>query len=175
MIRIIASLLSIYFFCLHYIKVAESDLNIPVIDISQLLENADKISEGSFCDLTRGTTDSIGKACRSTGFFQVSNHGVSVDLIESLETLSREFFDLPKDEKQKISMSKGGKAWRGYFAVGDELTSGIVDEKEGIYFGTEPEKDFQEEQGQKPLHGRNLWPEREPMGRNAVVSDRVYV
>ena len=34
-------------------------------------------------------------------------------------------------------MELGGPAWRGYFAVGDELTSGKPDQKEGIYFGSE--------------------------------------
>ena len=34
-------------------------------------------------------------------------------------------------------MAAGGRAWRGYFRVGDELTSGKPDQKEGIYFGPE--------------------------------------
>ena len=37
----------------------------------------------------------------------------------------------------KIGMARGGRAWRGYFRVGDELTSGKPDQKEGIYFGAE--------------------------------------
>ena len=43
------------------------------------------------------------------------------------------------------------KAWRGYFSVGEELTSSIVDEKEGIYFGSETPED------KRPLHGSNLY------------------
>lgn len=34
-------------------------------------------------------------------------------------------------------IKKGGKAWRGFFKVGDELTSGKPDGKEGIYLGQE--------------------------------------
>jgi hypothetical protein len=34
-------------------------------------------------------------------------------------------------------MQLGGRAWRGYFPVGGELTSGRPDLKEGIYFGAE--------------------------------------
>ena len=34
-------------------------------------------------------------------------------------------------------MAHGGRAWRGYFPVDGELTSGRPDRKEGIYFGTE--------------------------------------
>ena len=33
--------------------------------------------------------------------------------------------------------SCGGRAWRGYFPVGGELTSGKPDLKEGLYFGAE--------------------------------------
>ena len=34
-------------------------------------------------------------------------------------------------------MARGGRAWRGWFPVGGELTSGVPDLKEGIYFGAE--------------------------------------
>jgi hypothetical protein len=32
-------------------------------------------------------------------------------------------------------MSLGGAAWRGWFPLGGELTSGKPDQKEGYYFG----------------------------------------
>jgi isopenicillin N synthase-like dioxygenase len=47
------------------------------------------------------------------------------------------FFALPEKEKMQIAMHKAGKAWRGYFPLNSELTSGKPDLKEGIYFGTE--------------------------------------
>ena len=34
-------------------------------------------------------------------------------------------------------MSRGGRAWRGWFPVGGELTSGRADRKEGLYVGEE--------------------------------------
>ena len=37
----------------------------------------------------------------------------------------------------EIRMALGGRAWRGYFPVGAELTSGKPDQKEGLYFGAE--------------------------------------
>ena len=39
--------------------------------------------------------------------------------------------------KMEIAMARGGPAWRGYFPVGAELTSGQPDLKEGLYFGAE--------------------------------------
>lgn len=41
------------------------------------------------------------------------------------------------ERKIEIRMALGGRAWRGYFPVGGELTSGRPDLKEGLYFGTE--------------------------------------
>ena len=50
-------------------------------------------------------------------------------------------------------MELAGKSWRGYFSVGEELTSGIVDEKEGFYLG-----DHRPGDDARPLHGANLYP-----------------
>jgi isopenicillin N synthase-like dioxygenase len=55
-------------------------------------------------------------------------------------------------------MEKAGKAWRGYFPVGGELTSGKPDQKEGIYFGTELSGSNEEVKKGTPMHGANLWP-----------------
>lgn len=104
----------------------------------------------------------IDDACRHMGFFYVVGHGIDVELQESLEASSRTFFAQDDDVKAEIAMSKGGRAWRGWFPVGGELTSGIPDRKEGIYFGAElPPSDV-------PLHGPNLFPSSVP-GLRAVV------
>jgi isopenicillin N synthase-like dioxygenase len=111
---------------------------IPVIDISQ-----DK----------NLSAKAIRSACEENGFFLISHHGISLELQHKLESLSHTFFALSESEKNKISMDLSGKAWRGYFPVGGELTSGKKDLKEGIYFGDE-----QISKGE-PLHGPNLFPE----------------
>jgi isopenicillin N synthase-like dioxygenase len=56
-------------------------------------------------------------------------------------------------------MSGGGRAWRGYFPVGGELTSGRPDLKEGVYFGEELNEDDPRVRAGLPLHGRNLLPD----------------
>jgi isopenicillin N synthase-like dioxygenase len=106
----------------------------------------------------------IGEACRKYGFFYVVGHGVSDELQERLERFSREFFALPVEEKLEIRMSRGGRAWRGYFPLGDELTSGRPDLKEGIYLGTELPAGHP-----APLHGPNLFPDRPAELRPAVL------
>ena len=76
-----------------------------------------------------------------------------------LRELSGAFFAQDLDAKLRIRMALGGRAWRGYFPVGDELTSGKPDQKEGLYFGTEVPADHPLVQAGAPLHGPNLFPD----------------
>ena len=55
-------------------------------------------------------------------------------------------------------MDRAGRAWRGWFPVGGELTSGVADHKEGLYLGTELSPDDPRVRAGRPLHGPNLWP-----------------
>jgi len=107
----------------------------------------------------------IQAACRERGFFYVTGHGVPGGLIAGLADASAEFFALPLADKMEIEMARGGRAWRGYFPVGAELTSGRPDQKEGLYFGAElPAGD------RRPLHGANLFPRQVPRLRPLVLS-----
>lgn len=124
--------------------------NIPLIDIGPLVSGSAKRDD---------VAKQLGEACREHGFFYIVGHGVDDGLCQRLEALSREFFSRSTDEKLRINMAAGGRAWRGYFRVGDELTSGKPDQKEGIYFGQELPDDHPAVVARTPLHGRNLWPE----------------
>lgn len=133
--------------------------SVPVIDISPLRQaGADLNILG----------EALKKACREYGFFYIKEHGISEKLQEKLEKLSAAFFALNEAEKMKISMAKGGKAWRGFFPVGDELTSGKPDMKEGLYFGTELGPDHPKVQAGLPLHGANLFPDSLPEFKETV-------
>jgi isopenicillin N synthase-like dioxygenase len=92
------------------------------------------------------------RACREVGFFYVVGHGVDEHLQQRLEDDAWSFFRRPDDEKRTIAMARGGRAWRGWFPVGGELTSGVPDRKEGIYFGAERPPSG------RPLEGPNLFP-----------------
>lgn len=118
---------------------------VPVIDIGPALSESP-----TFADVAVA----IGESCRNQGFFYVKNHQIPQELISSLLVSAEQFFSFPVVDKKKISMTLGGKAWRGYFSVGEEFTSGVVDQKEGIYFGTELLEDVDQY-----LHGRNLFPQ----------------
>jgi isopenicillin N synthase-like dioxygenase len=122
---------------------------LPLIDISPLRHR------GPGRDLV---AEAIGRACREHGFFYVVGHGVDARLESRLDTLSRQFFALPEKKKRVIAMKHGGRAWRGYFPVGGELTSGKPDLKEGLYFGSELGPDDPSVRAGLPLHGANLFP-----------------
>jgi isopenicillin N synthase-like dioxygenase len=134
--------------------------DIPVIDVGALVEG----SPGR-----AGVATEIGRACREHGFFYIAGHGVDEDLQQRLEELSREFFAQDLDAKLRIRMALGGRAWRGYFPVGDELTSGEPDVKEGIYFGAELPAGHPAVVAGKPLYGPNLFPAEPAALRQAVL------
>jgi len=130
------------------LKAAEG--SVPVIDIQPLVDQAS--------DRQR-VADEIGRACRDMGFFYVVGHGVDKQLILRLEELSRQFFAQDETHKMSIRMQLAGRAWRGYFPVGGELTSGKPDNKEGIYFGQELDDDHPLVRALTPIHGKNLFPD----------------
>jgi isopenicillin N synthase-like dioxygenase len=127
------------------------EISIPIIDISQLIGG----TEGRHAVAAR-----IGQACRECGFFYITGHGVDEGLQQRLEYLSRRFFAQEVEAKMQIQMSLGGRAWRGYFPVGDELTSGQPDLKEGLYFGAELGDNHPMARAGVPMHGHNLFPSK---------------
>jgi isopenicillin N synthase-like dioxygenase len=102
--------------------------------------------------------EALDRACCEFGFFYVTGHNISPALSARIMTLAREFFASPLEQKMTIAMAHGGRAWRGYFPVDGELTSGRPDRKEGIYFGTELGPDDPRVRAGLPLHGGNLYP-----------------
>jgi isopenicillin N synthase-like dioxygenase len=74
---------------------------------------------------------------------------------------------LPEESKRAIAMERGGRAWRGWFPLGGELTSGEPDLKEGLYFGAE--LDGGDPRCGTALQGPNLFPVEVPELRQAVL------
>jgi isopenicillin N synthase-like dioxygenase len=133
---------------------------VPIIDVSALVGN-----DGDRLAVARA----LDTACRECGFFYVTGHGVDRAPVERLESLSRQFFALDLETKMQIRMERGGRAWRGYFPVGGELTSGKPDWKEGIYFGAELPDNHPLVRAGTPLHGANLFPATPPGFRETVL------
>lgn len=133
----------------------DTPTRLPVLDLSRMASSAELATQ-------------LDLACRRFGFFYLVGHGVDALHIDALMQLARTFFTLSSAEKLRIEMSKGGRAWRGYFPLGGELTSGIPDRKEGLYFGTELGPEDARVAAGLPLHGANQFPDL-PGFREAVL------
>jgi isopenicillin N synthase-like dioxygenase len=138
--------------------------SLPVVDVAPLLAG------GPGAAGAPAAAGAISAACREYGFFYVTGHGVPADLLERLHAASRRFFALPPEQKNEIAMERGGRAWRGFFPVGAELTSGRPDLKEGLYFGAELPPDDPRVRAGVPLHGPNLFPRQVPELAPAVLA-----
>jgi isopenicillin N synthase-like dioxygenase len=123
---------------------------IPIVDVSPLAGDS---------AARERVARQVGQACRECGFFYVIGHGVDEQLCARLVEISRAFFARDTTEKMRIAMAHGGRAWRGYFQVGSELTSGKPDRKEGLYFGAELPADHPAVLAGLPMHGANLLPD----------------
>jgi isopenicillin N synthase-like dioxygenase len=127
----------------------QPNTTVPIVDVSTLVAGVGD---------ERLAAEALGRACRASGFFYVVGHGIDADLQRRLEEVSQAFFAQDLDSKLAIRMALAGKAWRGYFPVGGELTSGKPDVKEGLYFGSELSDTDPRVQAAVPLHGANLFP-----------------
>ena len=135
--------------------------HLPIIDMAPLFDRRDLAARA-------GVAAEIARACEAHGFFYLTGHGVAPSVLADLEAASHRFFALPETAKLEIAMAKAGRAWRGYFPVGGELTSGRPDLKQGLYLGTELAEDHAKVRARTPMHGANLWPARVPELRRAA-------
>ena len=89
---------------------ARANSFVPVIDIGPYLAGTP--------DGKRRAAAELDRACREVGFYIIVGHGVDAGLTDEVETVSREFFDLPLDEKMKVHIA-GTPGAVGYAAMGD--------------------------------------------------------
>ena len=93
-----------------------NDVGLPLIDASALRAGGSAGLE----DLSHR----IGAACRETGFFVITDHGVDKSLIDATFAASADFFALPAPVKHEMAIARlGGN--RGYVGLGIEA----LDEK----------------------------------------------
>ena len=80
-------------------------VSVPTIDFSAF--------EGSDTEAHKRVVREIADACESVGFFQVVNHGIDDEVVSDALRVSREFFELPLEQKMKVNNLK-----KGYIPVG---------------------------------------------------------
>ena len=69
-------------------------MTVPIIDIAPYWTGTESRK--------RAVAQKIDEACRDIGFLVIAGHGVSADLIQTIDNVSREFFDLPLEEKMQV-------------------------------------------------------------------------
>lgn len=137
--------------------------SLPVIDISGLSspKPEDRKAVGA----------NLRAACLDKGFFYISHHGVSEDLVADVFAQAANFFALPPAQKAEVDKSKS-KANRGYEPLqGQTLEPGAPpDLKEGYYIGPEHAADDPRVRAGMFNHGANQWPAPCPRFKPAMES-----
>ncbi|KAL3482048.1 hypothetical protein BJX99DRAFT_269445 [Aspergillus californicus] len=119
---------------------------IPSVDISSFL--VDPSSPAA-----EDVVSEIRNACMTSGFFQITGHGVPPALQNSVITAAKTFFSLPIYEKMKFA----GIVGRGYEVIGAQALdpSTKPDLKEGYFVGREIPN---QKPPYRPFEHPNVWP-----------------
>ncbi|WP_315836315.1 isopenicillin N synthase family dioxygenase [Bradyrhizobium prioriisuperbiae] len=129
--------------------------SLPVIDIGGL--SSDKLSD------REAVGARLRAACLHNGFFYISHHGVSDQLVADVFAEAASFFELPPERKAEVDKSRS-KANRGYEPLqGQTLEPGAPpDLKEGYYIGPEHAAADPRVLAGMFNHGANQWPASRP-------------
>ncbi|UFN49849.1 isopenicillin N synthase family oxygenase [Roseomonas sp. OT10] len=124
-------------------------MTIPIIDVGGLRDPAARPA----------TVAALGAACRDTGFFLVTGHGVR-DPAAGLFPAARAFFALPPAAKDAVSIRRSPHN-RGYVALSEERlqADAAPDRKEAFNIGLDLPPDDPEIVAGIPFRGVNLWPD----------------
>ncbi|EKE73144.1 MULTISPECIES: 2-oxoglutarate and iron-dependent oxygenase domain-containing protein [Roseobacteraceae] len=126
-------------------------MDIPVLDWQ-------RFASGSDVD---GFVRDLGRACRETGFFLITGHGIPDDLIKDVFAKGDTFFARPMAEKSKVDI-RNNPHNRGWACEGSEAldeTSGQMDRKEAFNVGLDLAANDPRVLNGEPFRGVNIWPE----------------
>ncbi len=128
---------------------------IPLIDLT------DALAPGA--PRTAEVASTIRGAATTSGFFYVKNHGVPLDLIDEQFQITREFFDLPLEDKNSVTLKNSTSA-HGWESLGTQTldASAKPDLKESFYAGVEYAEDHPYVLKKYHNYGPNQWPETLP-------------
>ncbi|MFI4994502.1 MAG: isopenicillin N synthase family dioxygenase [Hyphomicrobiales bacterium] len=132
---------------------ASSEGSIPVIDIGPYLRQ----EAGE-----QGVIAAVETACRRTGFFLVTGHGVAPEVTLRLYRLARDFFDCPEDYKRAHG--------RGTGVMGGMAFSPLAGEALSATLGIKTPGDYKESLNYGPRLPGDAWPDR-PAGLRQAFAD----
>ncbi|MFX1676169.1 2-oxoglutarate and iron-dependent oxygenase domain-containing protein [Paraburkholderia sp. A2WS-5] len=132
---------------------------IPLIDM-QGVRNRDR-------EVTQQVAREIFRACTTSGFFYIRNHGVPAEIIERAQAAARAFFAHPLEVKRQAAVNH---RHRGFNALGDATMYQATrpDFKEFFSIGLELPEDDPTVLAGEALRGPNNWPAFMPELRPAL-------
>lgn len=136
-------------------------MEVPVLDFSRFADGSDR----------PGFAADLGRACRGSGFFLLTGHGVDAGLIGDVFAKADAFFDLPQAAKAPLDIRRHGQN-RGWVAEGSETldeASGQIDAKEAFNVGLDMPADDPRLLAKQPFRGANVWPDL-PGFRDTVLA-----
>ena len=144
-------------------------MSIPAIDIGPFLQGRDEDK--------RRVAGEIAAACRESGFFCITGHGVSADLIARTRQAAVDFFALPTAEKRSI-LRPENRVGRGYYPFADRslaYTLGVEtppDLQEAFAMGPPdvPDEDYYRGETAEYFFAENRYPAR-PEGFRETVDE----
>ncbi|MGB1109594.1 MAG: isopenicillin N synthase family dioxygenase [Gammaproteobacteria bacterium] len=118
---------------------------IPIVDVAPLIDGSDP----------RKVAEQLADIYANIGFLYIENHGVSERLIQDMYRLTREFFALPMEDKQRVNIERSGPTLRGYIPMYWENVdpTKTKDFKECFDYGADGD-------APAPFFGPNLMPEQ---------------
>lgn len=103
----------------------------------------------------------MGEACRGTGFFHLSEHGIPARLLADVLAQSERFFAQPVDQKAPLDIRQS-LVNRGWAGRGVERRGGLRErplDKESFSIGLDLRADDPRVLAGEAFRGPNLWPE----------------
>lgn len=128
--------------------------HIPLIDLSGSFAGAAERAQAAW---------DIHRACRETGFFYVTGHGVPNALMDAQLAEAARFFGQSVEAKRRLDLARSD-CRRGYEAEGLQVLDpgSPADLKESFMLGRELADDHPYVVAKVPHQGRNQWPEALP-------------
>lgn len=138
-------------------RIQSNDI-LPIIDISRYLGGVNN------ADVT--LAEELRKSCDDLGFFFITGHGISPDLLHEGFVQSARYFSLPLEEKMRMPMNE---SQCGYQPVKTSVYRSNLSEKntkasmsEAFKFSFDLAPDDPDSGGDQRFRGQNIWPENLP-------------
>eukprot|EP00742_Colponemidia_sp_Colp-10_P003205 GILJ01003414.1.p1 GENE.GILJ01003414.1~~GILJ01003414.1.p1 ORF type:complete len:352 (-),score=45.12 GILJ01003414.1:95-1150(-) len=145
--------------------------SLPFIDISPFLPENHTVPGND--EKKKAVAKQLDTACREVGFFYLTGHGVPEEATRKVLDVAREFFQQPREEKEKLSIRNQPGSGRGYQRLGENVTRYQKDWHEAVdlyrelpadhnvirWLSEGSEEEQQRKSGMRPLvTDRNQWP-----------------